>query len=132
MSLFNKALDERAFQCGSQLFLKDSESKFDKMFAGKVLFDQRLECSSPIEFRYFKKRYGKKTEPICYHCGTPNLSQAELEDTNDPDLNSQYKHVFPVCAACGATPYTNRKVSAGKRKRAASSAKVQKRARQGE
>ena len=82
-------------------------------------------------FGISKKRYGKETEPICYHCGTPNLS-AELEATSDPDLNSQYKHVFPVCAACGATPYTNRKVSAGKRKRAASSAKVQKRARQGE
>ena len=38
---------------------------------------------------YFKKRYGKKVEPICYHCGTPNLSQAELEATNDPDLISQ-------------------------------------------
>ena len=78
MGLFNKALVERTFQCGAQLFLKDSEAKFDKMFAGNFLFDQRLDCSSPIEFRYFKKRYGKKTDPICYYCGSLKISQAEL------------------------------------------------------
>ena len=88
---------------------KDSENSFDKLFAGQVLFDQRLDCNSPMEFRYYTKRFGANPDPVCFYCGSAKLSQSELEASNCSDLKEQYKHVFPVCSACGKDPYTSRK-----------------------
>ena len=61
---------------------KDSENSFDKLFAGQVVFDQRLDCNSPMEFRYYTKRFGANPDPVCFYCGSDKLSQSELEGSN--------------------------------------------------
>ena len=97
----------------------NGKKEYQKTFAEKVITNQKLDCTSPLETVYFSKKLG----PVkCFRCGLELSAEPERMKMYESE-KSKFSVVLPTCELCGEFKKQFPKKKTGKPEAASASKK---------